>query len=335
MAKKIRAALIGFGGMGHFHASSYAKQKNVELVAICDIDKKKLEQEKEEINLGESGKTDLSKIAKFTSYEALKENAQFDMLDICLPCYLHAEYAVKAMTDGYHVLCEKPMARTLAQADRMIRISRETDRKLMIAQCLRFAPNLDKLKEFVDTGKYGRLLRLDMRRNGALPAQKWYHDHKKSGGALLDLHLHDTDYINYVFGMPQAVQTYGVTRETGGIDDLMTAYIFKKNGPVVNSEGSWCKGSWCCSIIAVFQKATVEAKGFAELNVYYPGQKEPEVIKFEKNSNPYFNEIGYFAECILKNREPEQCLPVSTRDSIRIAAAEERSARSRRKISLK
>lgn len=59
------------------------------------------------------------------------------------------------------------------------------------------------------------------------------------------------------------------------------------------------------------------------------------MIKFEKNSDPYFNEIAYFAECIVKNREPEQCLPASTRDSIRIAAAEERSARSRRKISLK
>ena len=335
MAKKIRAALIGFGGMGHFHASCYAKQKNVELVAICDIDKKKLEQEKEAINLGESGKTDLSRVAKYTSYEEMKAKEQFDMLDICLPCYLHAEYAVRAMKDGYHVLCEKPMARTLQQADRMIRVARETGRKLMIAQCLRFSPNLNKLKEFVDTGKYGRLLRLDLRRNGALPSQKWYRDPKKSGGALLDLHLHDTDYVNYLFGMPQAVQTYGVARDTGGIDDLMTAYIFKKNGPVVNSEGSWCKGSWFSSIIAVFQKATVEAKGFNELNIYKLDQKEPEVIKFEKNDNPYFNEIAYFSECIVKNREPEQCLPRSTRDSIRIAAGEERSARSRRKISLK
>lgn len=334
MAEKLRAALIGFGGMGHFHASCYAKQKNVELVAICDIDKKKLEQEKEAINLGESGKTDLSKIAKYTSYEELTAKARFDMLDICLPCYLHAEYAIRAMKDGYHVLCEKPMARTLKQADSMIRAARETNRKLMIAQCLRFAPNLNKLKEFVETGKYGCLLRLDMRRNGNLPVQKWYRDPKKSGGALLDLHLHDTDYINYLFGMPQAVQTYGIVRDTGGIDDLMTAYQYKKNGPVVNSEGSWCKGAWFCSIIAVFQKATVEAHGFTELKVYRLDQKDAEEFKFEKNADPYFNEIGYFAECILKDREPEQCLPVSTRDSIRIAAAEERSARSRRKIRL-
>ena len=77
MAKTIRAALIGFGGMGHFHASCYAKQKNVELVAICDIDKKKLEQEKEAINLGESGKTDLSRVAKYTSYEETIQNIMY------------------------------------------------------------------------------------------------------------------------------------------------------------------------------------------------------------------------------------------------------------------
>lgn len=334
MAKKLRAALIGFGGMGHFHASCYDKQKSVELVAICDIDRKKLEQEKEKINLGESGKTDLSKVAKYFSYEELVRNARFDMLDICLPCHLHAEYAVRAMKDGYHVLCEKPMARTLAQANRMIRVSRETGRKLMIAQCLRFAPNLNRLKEFVDGKTYGRLLRLDLRRNGSLPKNAWYRDPKKSGGALLDLHLHDTDYVNYLFGIPQSVRTYGIMRDTGGIDDLMTAYQYKKNGPVVNSEGSWCKGAWFNSIIAVFQKATVEAHGFTELKIYFPDQEKPEEVKFEKNTNPYFNEIAYFTECVVKNREVEQCLPRSTRDSIRIAAAEERSARAGRIIRL-
>ena len=332
MAKKLKAALIGFGGMGHFHAACYAKQKNVELVAVCDIDKKKFEQDKEKINLGESGKTDLSRIAKYLSYEELVKNEKFDLLDICLPGYLHAEYAVRAMKDGFHVLCEKPMARTLAQADRMLRIARETNRKLMIAQCLRFAPNLNQLKELVTHKKYGKLLRLDMRRNGSLPTRKWYRDSAKSGGALLDLHLHDTDYINYLLGVPEAVQTYGIVRDTGGIDDLMTAYQYK-NGPVVNSEGSWCKGTWFNSIIAVFQKATVECVGYKQLKIFRP-DAEVEEINFDKNLDPYFNEIAYFAECILKNREPEQCSPQSTRNSIRIAAAEERSARSKRKVRL-
>lgn len=333
MAKKLRAALIGFGGMGHFHANCYPKQKNVELVAICDIDKTKFEVDKEKINIGESEKTDLSGTAKYLSYEELVRKADFDLLDICLPCHLHAEYAVRAMKDGYHVLCEKPMARTLAQADRMIRVSRETNRKLMIAQCLRFAPNLARLKEMVEKKEFGKLLRLDMRRNGSLPKNKWYRDPAKSGGALLDLHLHDTDYINFLLGVPESVRTYGIVRDTGGIDDLMTAYQYTR-GPVANSEGSWCKGTWKCSIVAVFQKATVEVSKYDKLSVFRLDQECEEIV-FDKNTNPYFNEIAYFAECIVKDRAPEKCLPQSTRDSIRIAAAEERSAQAKRTIRLR
>ena len=331
--KKLKAALIGFGEMGRIHAACYAKQKNVELTAICDIDKKKFEREKETVNPGGNGKTDTSRAEEYGSFHDLFRNADFDILDICLPSHLHAEYAVKAMRAGCHVLCEKPMARTLAQADRMIRTARETDRKLMTAHCLRFAPNFNQLKEFVTDKKYGRLLRLDMRRHSNLPKNPWRRNPAKSGGVLLDLHLHDTDYINWLWGLPEAVQTYGIVRDTGGIDELMTAYLYKKNGPVVNAEGSWCRGTCFSSVTAVFQKATVEAIGFNQLMICREGE-ETEEIRYDRNSNPYFNEIRYFAECILKNREPEQCLPRSTRDSIRIAAAEERSARTRRKIRL-
>ncbi len=333
MADKIKVALIGFGGMGHFHASCYKNQKHAELVALCDIDKSQFEKLDAEINVGNSGQADLSKVEKYLSYEELVRNAEFDMLDICLPGHLHAEYAVRALKDGYHVLCEKPMARTPALADRMIRAARENNRLLMIAQCLRFGPGFNFLKEAYTSKKYGKLLRLDMRRNGCLPKQKWYRESAKSGGALLDLHLHDTDFINYMLGVPDAVMTFGVARDTGGIDDLLTNYIYK-NGPCVSSEGSWCKIGWYCSIVAVFKKATVELVGNT-VKVAVLDQPVEE-IKLEKDTDYYFNEIAYFVDCIRKNKQPEQCLPESTRDSIRIAAAEERSARAGgRKVILK
>ncbi len=325
MAAKLRAALIGYGGMGRFHAARYPRQKNVELVAVCDSDPAAFEKDKE--------KNGLSGIVRCHSFRELVKKTGFDLLDICLPTHLHAEYAVLAMKAGYHVLCETPMARTLLQADRMIRTARETDRRLMIAHCLRFAPNHVKLKEFCETGVFGRLLRLDLRRNGSMPEKEWYHDPAKSGSALLDLHLHDTDCVNWLFGMPLSVRTYGIVRDTCGIDDLMTAYQYKRNGPVANAESSWCRGKWFCSAVAVFRQATVELTGFDRMTIYRPGQ-EAEEIRFEKNADPYFNEIAYFADCIVKGREPERCLPQSTRNSIRIAAAEERSARSRRSIRL-
>ena len=331
MAKKLKAALIGFGGMGHFHATQYKEQKNCELVAICDIDEKKFEKLSEEINLGNSGEADLSNVHQYLSYEDLTKNEEFDFLDICLPCHLHAEYAIRAMQDGYHVLCEKPMARNVKLADKMIDVSRKTKKFLMIAQCLRFEKTFNAIKKAYDSGKYGKLLRLSMTRCGGAPSQGWYRDVKCSGGAILDLHLHDTDFVNYMLGMPDAVLTNGITRVTGGIDDLMTTYYFK-DGPVVNSESSWCRSKWGFTTVAVFEKATLEI-AMPKVIVHAEDRENREIDC--SGPNGYFNEIAYFAECIRKKKRPETATMESTRDSIRIVLAEEKSALTKRKVSLK
>lgn len=331
MTRKLRAALIGFGGMGHFHATQYKEQKNCELVAICDIDPEKFKKLSAEINLGNSGVADLSKVHQYLSYEELLKNETFDYLDICLPCHLHAEYAIRAMKDGKHVLCEKPMARDVRLADRMIAVSGKMRKFLMIAQCLRFEKTYSTLKKAYDSGKYGKLLRLSMTRCGGAPSQGWYRDVKCSGGAILDLHLHDTDFINYMIGTPDAVLTSGVSRVSGGIDDLMTTYYFK-NGPIVNSEGSWCRSKWGCTTVAVFEKATLEIAA-PKVIVHVDGRKNREIDC--SGTNGYFNEIAYFCECILKNRRPSVASMESTRESIRIVLAEEKSALTGRRVSLK
>lgn len=333
MAKKLKVALLGFGGMGHFHASQYKDQPNCVLTAICDIDKKKFAELSAEINLGNSGEADLANVRQYLSYEDMVKNEKPDFIDICLPGHLHAEYAIRAMKDGFHVLSEKPMARTLAQADEMLKVSEKTGKKLMIAQCLRFENTFNALKKAYDSKKYGKLLRMDLRRCSGPAGAKtsWYRDVKCSGGALLDLHLHDTDFVNYVFGTPDAVQTFGVSRVSGGIDDLMTTYFFK-DGPIINSESSWCRAKWYTSTVAVFEKATLELDG-AKVNISRT-DKPLEVLDLS-GKNGYWSEIAYFAECIQKNKKPEQCSPESTRESIRIALAEEKSALTKRKVSLK
>ena len=334
MAKKLKTALLGFGGMGHFHATQYKDQPNCSLIAICDIDRKKFEKLSADINLGNSGEADLANVHQYLSYEEMIRNEKPDFIDICLPCHLHAEYAIRAMKDGFHVLSEKPMARTLAQVDEMLGVSKKTGRKLMIAQCLRFESTFNALKDAYDSRKYGKLLRMDLRRCSGPAGNKtsWYRDVKCSGGALLDLHLHDTDFVNYVLGTPDAVQTFGVSRVSGGIDDLMSTYFFK-DGPIVNSEASWCRAEWHTSSVMVFEKATLELDG---RKVKISRTDKPlEVLDLSSEKNGYWSEIAYFAECVLKNKKPEQCSPESTRESIRIALAEERSALRKRKISLK
>lgn len=329
--KKLRVALIGFGGMGHFHAAQYREQKHCRLVAICDTDPAQFEKMAEAINLGDSGAADLSGVNTYGSYAELIKKESFDVLDICLPCPLHAKYAIRAMKDGYHVLCEKPMARTLAQTDAMLQTMRETGKQLMIAQCVRFMKPYEVLKEAVDSGKYGRLLSLNFRRCGSMPTRPWYRDPRQSGGALLDLHLHDTDFIQSLLGMPKAVLTLGTVRDTGGVDDLLTNYFYDGIDRV-SAVSSWCHVAWNSGTVAVFEKATL-AVDLAEVRIGRLDQPD-EVLDF-KGDNGYANEIDYFTGCILAGVRPEKCLPESTRESIRLALLEERSARRRCKVTVR
>lgn len=241
--------------------------------------------------------------------------------------------AIRAMNDGFHELCEKPMARTVRLADDMIRVSEKTGRLLMIAQCLRFDPVYCEIKKLFESGKYGKLLRFDMRRLSAAPngPASWYRKAELSGGALFDLHLHNTDFIQYLLGMPESVQTFGVSRVSGGIDDLITNYNYP-DGPLVSAESSWCRAKWTCSTVAVFEKATVEITGGNTLSVYQADKPVRELSV--KGRNGYWNEIRYFAECIRKERKPEIASVESTRESIRLVLCEEKSALCGRQIRL-
>ncbi len=332
--KKLKAGLLGFGGIGHYHASVYAGQKDCELVAVADNAPERLHADKAELNLGSSEIDGLAKLRKYNSFEEMVRNEKLDFIDICLPTDIHAKYAVKALRLGIPTLSEKPMARTLKQADLMIAASKETGIPLMIGQCLRFFPSYEYLKDAYDGGKFGKLLRLSMRRISGLPRgyKDWFRDGKRSGGALLDMHIHDTDFVLHMLGMPDAVMTFGCTHHTGAIDDAVTNYIYE-NGPAVSAETSWSHGPFAMSFIAVFEKATLEAKGdMSELSIYRL-DKDIETVKLGTEGG-HAREIAYFAKCLKAGKPVERCEPESTRETIRLALAEERSAKTGKKVRL-
>ena len=114
------------------------------------------------------------------------------MVDVCLPTDLHAEVTVAALEAGKHVLCEKPMALTVAECDRMVAAAKASGRFLMIAHCIRFWPEYIALKEIVDSGQYGKVTSALFRRISGLPKwSEWFPNPQRSGGAILDLHIHD------------------------------------------------------------------------------------------------------------------------------------------------
>ena len=326
MSRKLKAAILGFGGMGHVHAAAYAGQKDVELVACCDIDPAQFERKDVELNFGKSGSSDTKTLKKYLSYEDLvrAEAGKLDYIDIALPSDLHCEYAVRAMKDGFHVLCEKPMALNSADAKKMIAASKKTGKLLMIAQCLRFNDAYLVIKKAYDSGKYGKLLRLCAHRVSKQPGG-WFRDVSRSGGALMDLHLHDIDFIQFMLGVPDELISFGVTVSSGGIDDSVTNYIYK-NGPVVTAAGSWARCGWSCGMTAIFEKVTLELKN-DEITLYDHKTGKTGPLKFRKSGhNHYFNEIAAFADAVRKGVTPVSATPESTCESIRIIECEQKSA---------
>ncbi len=326
MKRKLKAAILGFGSIGHAHADGYRDQPDCELVAVADNDPGQLQCSSAELNLGTTDSLDLSKLRRYGSFEELIASEELDIIDICVPTDFHAHYAIAALQHNINVLSEKPMAPNLREADAMIAAAEKSGKALMIGQCLRFYPCYEELKRMVDEQRFGRLLRLSMRRISGLPRGLgyWFRDGRRSGGALLDMHIHDTDFANYLFGVPDSVVTFGCTHYTGAIDDAITHYIYR-DGPLVSAETSWSLGAFSMSFEAIFENASVEMKRADELIIDRLDQ-QPEVVKLSPEGG-HRREISYFASCILNGEPVDRCTPWSARETIRIALAEERSAR--------
>ena len=220
--KEIKVALIGFGGIAKSHKKGYdllsKEQAGIKLVAICDVNPEQFKKLDSSINLGSEGTITLEDIHTYTDMETLLANEEFDMADICLPSYLHKEYTVRLLRAGKHVLCEKPMALNSEDCEEMIRVAKECDRQLMIGQCLRFEPSYLFLKECIDDGRFGKLKSLFMDRLSGQPMwgfENWFSDTEKSGGCIMDMHIHDVDMARFLLGEPKAVSCIaydGITR---------------------------------------------------------------------------------------------------------------------------
>ncbi len=327
--KKIKIAMIGFGGIARAHYAGFLdlKEKNapVSVVAAFDCNPAQFERMLR-INIGpDPVKLDPS-IHTYTDVEALLANEEFDVADICLPSYLHKEYAVKFLRAGKHVLCEKPMALSSDECEEMLAAARESGKQLMIAQCLRFDPEYLFLKKVMDENRFGALKRIEMNRLCAHPEwgfEHWFEDTAKSGGCILDMHIHDLDMARFLFGEVQAlsaVTTDGVTRW----ETVNTRLHFKDVTAVIN--GSWgeTRGTaFVGSYYAVFEQASVYTDA-GKLYVHPNGGEAEEI--HPEGIDMYAREIEYFAETLLGLHANDVNPPESAAESVRVVEALRKSA---------
>ncbi len=213
-AKKINVAVAGLGFMGLTHLRVYQKIRHARIVAVCDNSRLPvngvLRGVGGNIKINSSADIQLGPRVKiYREFSELLADREVELVDICTPTALHSEQTIAALKAGKHVLCEKPLAENAAVARKILKTAAASEKFLMPAMCMRFWPGWSWLKKVVAEKTYGVVCAAHFRRVTAKPA--WGRAGTHAGGALLDLHIHDTDFVNFLFGRPASVFSSGVT----------------------------------------------------------------------------------------------------------------------------
>ena len=286
---QINVGIIGTGFMAVAHIRAYHQVNGVRIAALCNPSGRHLDGDFSDVhgNVGsdEPVKLDMTDIAAYRSLEELLADETIDLIDITTPTFLHHEQALAALTAGKHVLCEKPMARTSDDAREMAAAVESAKGFFMPAMCLRFWPEWAWVNQAIKEERFGRVLSARFRRVAEPPAwgQKSFLDGTKSGGALLDLHIHDADFVQFCFGTPKSIYAQGHSKVSGEIDHVLAQYEVNC-GATVSAEGSWtmAKGfGFSMEYTVNFERATADfdnTRGDDCLKLYQEG-KEPETLK--------------------------------------------------------
>lgn len=282
MGESIGVGVVGLGFMGRTHLKAYNSAADAGLpcrvVAVCSSDPAQLDPAGSvggNIDSGAEGPLfDSDEVGCYTDFDELLADERVGLVSVCTPTPTHVDLAIRALEAGKHVLVEKPVAVSLAEVERL-EVAAEASPKLCVpAMCVRAWPAWAWLKDRVEDGSLGELRSLSIRRLGSRPAwSSFYADPSLSGGALGDLHIHDTDFVCWLLGIPSSVSS------SGTIDHVTTQYRYEGGPAHVVAEGAWDHHEgfpFVMRYTAVFEHATADCQlgRDPELCLYRKGEAE-------------------------------------------------------------
>jgi predicted dehydrogenase len=333
----LKVGILGFGFMGRMHYRCWREVDGAEVVAICEADARAFQDTSRGNIAGASDAIDLEGVRRYAELSDMLRQERLDAVSITVPTFLHRQCTLEALAAGAHVLCEKPMAVSLAEGRQMIEAAERAGRVLQIGHCIRFWPEYARVKEILDSGVYGRLLAASFQRLAATAAKQpasWFMNEELSGGVALDLHIHDTDFVQYLFGMPRAVQSWGVTAPGGGLLHLTTRYRYE-DPRLVTAEGGWAmmpSYPFQMRFHMILQRATIEYDLHSKPTLRVC-PAEGEVIMPEcAAGDGYSQQIAHFARRVRGENVPAVIGAEDAWNSLRIVAAERESVRLGREV---
>lgn len=321
--KKVKIGIIGVGNIAESHINAYLKNPNVELYAFCDINEKRLNEM--------SKKYGITRV--FTKYDDMLALDEIDAVSVCTWNSEHAPCTIAALNAGKNVLCEKPMATSVEEAEKMKEAAEKNNKLLMIGFVRRYGNDCKIVNDFINSGFFGELYHAKatyLRRNGN-PCG-WFGDKARSGGGpLIDLGVHVIDLVRYLYGNPKPVSVYGVTHKKLGnrnelkdkkgyvassatendicdVEDIALAMIRFDNGATLSVEASF-------SLNTKNDQGTIElfgtkagAKLNPELELYSVTNgymtdinlKAPTALSFD---GLFEGEINHYVDCLVNAAE--------------------------------
>ena len=332
----IRLGVIGSGAIAQRgHIPEFLSIEGVQIEAIADTDKGKAE------SVGQ--KAGIPRV--FTDYQELLALDELDAVSICTPNYLHAPMAVAAADAGKHILCEKPMATTVADAQKMIDSAAKNGVTLMIEQAKRFTPPVETAKSLLDLGIVGDILAIRSKFGhwGAhtwSPMGKWFFEQEKSGGGvLIDLGIHHADLINWYTEGMEVETVVGLTSSAVNkqweVEDYAMGTLLFTSGAMASLEVSWCTKPPFDGTEIVGTNGT--------LFVNYPeippvvfqafGNANERIVPEIPGESKYASPFKHFIDC-LKNKNSPLTPGEVGREALRVVNSIRRSAEQGKAIGL-
>ena len=273
---------------------------------------------------------DLSGVKVYASLDEALADDSIDLIDICLPTAMHRSTVIKSLEAGKHVLVEKPISITLEDADAMLEAEERSGRRLFVGQVLRFFPQFSYLKKLIDSGEFGALTALHLKRVISQPNWREDDSAEANGGIVIDLHVHDADFVQYLFGMPKAVFASGVTNDRGDVSYLASQYLYGPGGPTVSSH---CGALAAQSIPfehgydAYFERANISYSSVDDTIRLYTddGRTDNPPIDI---TDGFVQELQYVVDALLGEESGELLSGRSARESLRLCHLATESVRS-------
>ena len=335
----IHVGILGFGLMGRTHARAYLESGCARIVALADANPTSFQCEPVKGNLEglETQTFDASMAATYDSLDELLADERVQAVSICTPTPTHVALATQCLEAGRHVLLEKPMGLTSAEAARVAEVAAAHPELVCVpAMCMRFWPAWAWLHDAIIDGRYGKVRSAHFTRIGTMPGwTSFYGDETQSGGAILDLHVHDADFVRWCFGDPVEVMSKGYRGSSGGFDHVVTSYRYDDSELIVTAEGSWMMPSsfpFTMRYRVDFESATAD----------FDLRRKPELSVYERDGDPhqpalkagegYLHEVRAFLSAIERGAPVVEVTPADAVNAVRLVEKERESIISGRPV---